>query len=470
MLLLCCIVLQAQPNGNQQPTADHLKLCQDSHAPVATDAAAAIMAAPPQIKLTVPAGTPIRIAISKRVRIAHAGAPVNGRVIETVYAFDQPVIPAGSEVRGHLARVAPVSKLRRTMAFADADFTPSHQYTVTFDKIILGAGRELRVVTMPTQATQKLIHVASDPARAAKRRNAATKAMDSAKQQAKDTYHRAMTEIKSPGKMHRAKQYLLAQLPYRRQYLEPGTRFDADLQKPLDFGSATRVPEQLGSIGMKPAQDTTLHARLTAEVSSATATRGMPVEAVLTKPVFNAAHQLLLPANSRVIGKVTRAKPAGRLHHNGELRVVFEKIEIPENRVQTMRGSLEGVEVESSANMKIDNEGGARTTDSKSRYLYAGLSLVAVAAALDPDNNWGALDVISEPAERHAAGGSGFKLVGAIINVASDSRVFSSALGFYGAGMSVYSHFLSRGKDVVFPKDTPVEIAFERGHTAHLSR
>ena len=88
-----------------------------------------------------------------------------------------------------------------------------------------------------------------------------------------------------------------------------------------------------------------------------------------------------------------------------------------------------------------------------------------MAAALDPDHNWGALDAIPEPAERNAASGSGFKLLGAIINVASDSRVFSSALGFYGAGMSVYSHFLSRGKDVVFPKDTPVEITFERGHT-----
>jgi hypothetical protein len=147
------------------------------------------------------------------------------------------------------------------------------------------------------------------------------------------------------------------------------------------------------------------------------------------------------------------------------LRVVFGKIEIARNRVQTMRGSMEGVEVESSANMKLDNEGGARTTDSKSRYLYTGLSLLAVAAALDHDNNWGALDVISEPAERTAASGSGFKLVDAIINMASDSKVFSSALGIYGAGMSVYSHFLCRGKDVVFPKDTPVEITFARGHT-----
>ena len=300
-------------------------------------------------------------------------------------------------VRGHVARVSPVSKLRRSMAFADADFSPPHQYTVTFDKIILGDGRELSVATTATRGRQNLVHVVSDPARGATRRSAMAKAIDSAGQQVKAGYHRALMELKSPDKMQRARQYLLAQLPYRPQYLEPGTRFDADLQKPLDFGLATRVPEQLGSVGMEPAPDTKLHARLITEVSSATATRGTPIEAVLTKPVFNAAHELLLPANSRIIGKVTRAKPAGKLHHNGELRVVFEKIEIPENRVQTMRGSLEGVEVESSANMKIDNEGGARTTDSKSRYLYTGLSLLAVAAVLDPDHNWGALDVISEP-------------------------------------------------------------------------
>lgn len=422
------------------------------------------MNAPRQIRLIIPAGTPIRIAISKQVRISHAGAPVIGRVTETVYAFDEPVIPAGSRVRGHVARVAPVSKLRRSMAFADADFSPAHQYTVTFDKIILGDGREFSVATTATRGRQNLVHVVSDPARGAQRRSAMAKAIDSAEQQVKAGYHRALMEIKSPGKMQRARQYLLAQLPYHPQYLEPGTRFDADLQKPLDFGLATRVPEQLDSVGMEPAPDTRLHARLITQVSSATATRGTPIEAVLTKPVFNAAHQLLLPANSRIIGRVTRAKPAGRLHQNGELRVVFDKIEIPEDRVQTMRGSLEGVEVESSANMKIDNEGGARTTDSKSRYLYTGLSLLAVAAVLDPDHNWGALDVISEPAERSASGGSGFKILGAIVNVASDSKVFSSALVFYGAGMSVYSHFLSRGKDVVFPKDTPLEIAFARGH------
>ena len=433
--------------------------------PVKADRPAESVATPHQIELTVPAGTPIRIAVIRRVRIAHAGAVVSGKVTDTVYAFDQPVIPAGSKVRGHVARVAPVSTMRRTMAYADADFSPARQYTVTFDKIILGDGRALPVVTTATRGTQNTIHVVSEPARAAKKGNFATKTIDGAKQQVKDTYHRAMTEIKEPGKMHRAKQYLLAQLPYRRQYLEPGTRFDADLKKPLDFGQATRVPEQFGSLGMEPAPDTTLHARLTAEVSSATASHGTPIEAVLTEPVFNAAHQLLLPANSRIIGKVTHAKPAGKLHHNGELRVVFERIETPEGQLQAMHGSLEGVEVDRAANMKLDSEGGAHTTDSKTRYLSTGLAILGAAAASHPESDSGASDGIADPATRSVAGGSGFKLVGAIVSLTTDSKVFSSALGFYGAGMSVYSHFLSRGKDVVFPRDTPVEITFERGHT-----
>lgn len=460
VFLLCSIALQAQTGGRENP-----HLLQRPAAPVAANGPAENPATPQQIELIVPAGTPIRIAITKRVRIARQGAAVRGRVTDTVYAFDQPVIPAGSVARGHVVRVAPISKLRRTMAFADADFSPAHQYTVTFDKIILRNGRQVPVRTTATHGMQNVIHLTSAPAGAADRRNVATKAIDGARQQVKEIYHEAVAQIQSPDKMHRAEQYLLAQLPYRRQYLEPGTRFNADLKEPLDFGPAKRVSEQFGSVGMEPAADTILHARLTSGVSSATARHGTPIEAVLTQPVFNAHHQLLLPVNSRIVGHVMHAKPAGKLHHNGELRVVFEKIETPEGYAQVMHGSLEGVEVARAANMKLDSEGGAHTTDSKSRYLATGLSLLALAAALHPESDPGLPDGLADPGERGIAGGSGFKLVGAIVNLTTDSKTFASAMGFYGAGMSIYSHFLSRGKDVVLPKDTPVEITFERGHT-----
>jgi hypothetical protein len=461
-LLIWSATMQTQSTEHPQPSTPG-----QSHdpqlvpRPVAPARAAEPKATPQEIELTVPNGTPIRIALSKRVRIAHEGTPVEGRVTDTVYAFDQPVIPAGSLALGHVARIAPISGMRRAMAIADADFSPSHEYTLAFDTIVLSNGRRIRVVTIASRGSANVVHLVSDPARAAKK-NAAAQAAQSAQQQAVDAYHQAMMEIKTPGRMHRFKQYLLAQSPWRRQYVETGTRFDASLELPLDFGKTIRGAGQLRSVGDVPAPDTTIHARLVEEISSATAIRGSPIEAVITQPVFNARHQLVLPANSRVFGEVTQAKPARKLHHNGELRVVFQRIATPDGKMQSMQASLEGVEVDRGAHMKLDSEGGAHTTDSKSRYVSTGLAVVVAAAAAHPESDSGAPDGPADPAVRTAAGGSGFKLVGAVLGLASHSKAFSSALGIYGAATSVYSHFLSRGKDVVLPKDTPIEITFNQ--------
>jgi hypothetical protein len=52
-----------------------------------------------------------------------------------------------------------------------------------------------------------------------------------------------------------------------------------------------------------------------------------------------------------------------------------------------------------------------------------------------------------------ANGASGFKLVGTLVGAFAHSRVVATGFGTYGAAMSVYSHFLARGRDVVYPKD-----------------
>jgi hypothetical protein len=431
-----------------------------------------------QIQLAVPRDTPIRIALSSRVRIWREGIPLTGKVTETVYAFDQPVIPVGSEVRGHVTRVAPVSKMRRAMALADADFSPARAYTVMFDTLILSDGRHIPLVTTVAPGTEEVVHLVSGSEHAAakakekekEKKSAAAQFANREKQEVKDKYHQAVAQIKLPGRMHRVKQFLLAQLPYRRQYLETGTRFDADLVEPLDFGSTTRLPEQLNSmgtnLGTELAPASTVNARLSGEISSATAHRGTPIEAVITVPVFNAQHQLVLAANSRISGEVTHAKPAGKLHHNGELRVVFERVVTPEGVTQTVRGNLEGVQVDRAANLNLDDEGGARVSDSKSRYLSTGLAIGIAFAAARPESDSGAPDGVVDPATKTAAGGSGFKLVGAVVSLAARSKVFSSVLGVYGASMSVYTHFLSRGRDVVLPKDTALEIVLGDHHRA----
>jgi hypothetical protein len=450
------------------------------------------------IGLAIPTGTPIRIALDQRTRVDHPGELVHGKVVETVYAFDQPVIPAGSVATGRVVDVAGVTAVKRAMAYSNGNFSPYHKYTVTFDTLTLPDGKKLCVQTTVSAGTADVVHLVSNPDQE-KQKGVAGQATDRAKQEAKGKIQEAKDQVRdswqnmtAPGKMHRLKAYLLAQSPYRRQYLEPGTRFVADLDAPLNFGEATRSGEQLAGIGNAPAADTTLKARLVGEVSSATASRGTLVAAILTEPLYSASHQLILPANSRVIGEVVKAKPARMMHHNGELRVIFERIETPEDvqqallqtqkqaqaRVanagaprpqvhsQAMIGNLEGVEVDRKANMKLDEEGGARTTDSKTRYLSTGLAVLLAAAAAHPDADHGTVDAGGDPSVRTAAGGSGFRLTGAILGLAVKSTPVSIALGAYGASSSIYSNFLSRGHDVVLPRDTPLEIGFGPPHAA----
>jgi hypothetical protein len=70
----------------------------------------------------------------------------------------------------------------------------------------------------------------------------------------------------------------------------------------------------------------------------------------------------------------------------------------------------------------------------------------------------GVADNGSGTGARVAGGANGFKLVGMALGLAVRSRALGYTMGAYGAGMSVYSHFIARGQEVVFPKNTAMEI------------
>ena len=450
-----------------------------------------------KIDLVVPQGSTLRIALDQRARISHPGDAVHGKVVETVYAFDQPVIPEGSIATGHVIKVDSVPGVRRTMAYANGDFSPFHKYAVSFDTVTLPDGRQLLVATTVSAGTAQVVHLVSPSAQ--KQKSASQRATDAGKgkiHEAQDQIHQSWEQVTAPGKMDRLKRYLLAQSPYRHQYIEPGTRFNADLDSALSFGEIQRTSDDFTALASALPPNTTLKARLLGEVSSATATRGTRVEAVLTEPLYSPAHQLILPVNSRIVGQVVQAKAAHKFHHNGELRLIFERIEIPaeaeraasetappkvvaQNTAATesrpeltrrgnvrMTGNIEGVDVDRRDHMVLDDEGGARTTDSKTRYLSTGVAILLAAAASHTDSEHGSVDNAGDPGVRTAAGGSGFRLVGALISLGAKSQPVSIALGVYGASSSVYINFLSRGHEVVFPKDTPLEIGFGSPHAA----
>jgi len=420
--------------------------------------AAPVSVAPDSVPLTVNSGTPLRVALENEIAIKKIGQPIRGRIVEPVYAFDRVVVPVGSEVIGKITEIEKTSKEKRAEALLNADLTPARGVTVTFDELILPDGRHLPIKTVVSEGTSQPVHLAAKESEADKK-GVASKTIKEARHQIQQEWDAGVSQIKTPGKVHRMKRYLMAQLPYHVQYASVGTRYNAALQEPLDFGTEPYSTQTMSLVGSAPPAGSIVHALLITPLSSATTKKDAPVNAILSQPLFSAEHELILPQGTRLEGLVIQARPARDFKRNGELRFVFRKLELPEGAERTVTASLEGVEVGRGDNMELDSEGGAHSVSPKTRYLSTGISLALVAASAVPDFDEG-LHGSGTTGTRAAAGGAGYRLVGIALSLAVHSRPLAIGLGSYGAALSIYTHFLSRGQEVVFPQNTPMEIGF----------
>jgi len=188
------------------------------------------------------------------------------------------------------------------------------------------------------------------------------------------------------------------------------------------------------------------------------------VEAVISEPLLDGDHEVILPQGSRLSGTVSQVQPARRMKKNGQLRIRFQELTQPDGIQGKVEATLEGVQSGRDANVKLDPEGGAEATTPKTRYLATALSLTLAAASVrsDSDVDHGVAHAGGDTGPRVAGGANGFKLVGIVLGLAVQSRALGYAMGAYGAGMSVYSNFIARGHEVVFPKNTLMEIGIGR--------
>jgi hypothetical protein len=421
------------------------------------------------IALEVSVGVPLPVVLDKEVRIKKTGQPIHGKIAEPVYAFDKLVVPAGSEVTGSVTQIAGVPALKRTLAALDANFSPTRDVAITFDQLVLPDGRRIPLHTQVSPASQGVLQFAT--ATEAKNQNkkskenaavklAAGKASE-AKQEVNREWETAKEQVAAPGKMHRLKRLAIAQLPYHPQYFDAGTRFNAELLDPLDFGMEEMTPEKVHMVGTPPAAGSVIHALLKTPLSSATVQKGEPVEAVMTEPLLT-NNQLVLPEGTLLRGSVLQVRPARKLHRNGQLRIVFHEIAPPKSAEQHVEASLEGVEVNNDENLSLDSEGGAQATTPKTRYLTTGISIALAASSFmtDADAGRSAQQSGGEVGKSALNGASGFRVIGFVTGALIHSRALASTFGVYGASMSIYDNFLSRGRDVVYPKDTAMAIGF----------
>jgi hypothetical protein len=412
------------------------------------------------IPLTVPKANAVQVVLDKEVRIRKVGQSVHGRVAEPIYAFDKLVVPVGTAVTGRIIHLEGASVGRRTLDALNAEFTPPRKVQIEFDDLELSDGRHIPIHTTVTPGSGQVIQfvTSADDEKEKGVKDAASEKADQAKEEAKQQWDNAMSQVHEPGKIRRITRYAVAQLPVHPQYIDAGTVYFAELEEPLDFGTEPLTPEIAASINAAPLPGSSVHVWLMTGLSSATAQKGDHVEAVLSQPLFD-GNRLVLPQGSRLKGSVVQVRPARRLSRNGQLRMVFHELVLPDSIGQKVEASLAGAQADKGQDVKLDSEGGAEANSPKTRYLTTGVAVALAFASArgDPDARDG--DVSGNSSSRVAGGAGGFKLVGIVMGLFIHSQPLGVAMGAYGASMSVYSHFIARGRDLVFPRNTAMEIA-----------
>jgi hypothetical protein len=399
------------------------------------------------IELSVPIGAPVEIALDKEVRLRKAGQVIHGRVIEPLYAFDRLVVPVGTLAMGRVSAIEPAPGKERTLSALNADFSPARKVAVAFDELILPNGKHISLHATVAPGSGQVFRLTSANEH---KKNAAKDSASQKMDQVEAQWRSAMKQIEAPDKMHRLMRHGMSQLPLHPQYIDAGTLYSAELVQPLEFGSETVTEKTLASIGSEPPPGSLVHAILVTPLDSATAAKGAEVEAVLSQPLIDEG-RLILPVGTRLKGPVLQVRPARHFHRNGQLRVVFREIVLPDGAVQTVDTSIQGIESGAAENVQLDSEGGAKATSSVSRYISTGTSVGLALVGSGGRNDVG-------DAGPAAGGTTGFKLIGLIVGLTFRSHSYGILMSAYGGGRSIYSNFLGRGREIVFPKNTAMQI------------
>jgi len=433
------------------------------------------------VHLQVDAGTPIRVYITRRISY-RLGETVPAKVIEPVWAFDRIVIPAGSTLQGKIVGLDPVSGMVRTRAIVGGDFTPLKRAEVAFNSLTLPGGR---VLPLETAESLGLATLYVPPPKRPKTQKASNgkaaqaghllrqQAQNQIESQARARSYGFYDLVRGPNKVEWLEDFAFSKLPYHPQWYRTRTRFDSVLIEPLDFGTVNIAASEIAKPGTSAPPNSIAQMRLLNTVSSADAHISDPIEGVLTEPLFAEQKQLVLPQGTHFTGKVTAAQKARLFHRGGKLRFTIDSVDLPkedtavleaasartERTSQPVQGQLVAVEADPKA-VKVDSEGTATATESKTRLLRPAIAALIAAKSLDNDEGRQTASGGSNAnlGGRTLGGFSGFGMLGTLASFGPHQ--IGVAFGFYGLGMSVYSNVISRGREVTFEKNTAIAIKF----------
>jgi hypothetical protein len=404
--------------------------------------------------------TPLSIELPRHSPM-RSGEQIEGRLLYPVYVGDRVALPSGSIFDGRIIRLDS-DRSRRIHSRLRGDFTPFHVPVVRFDRVFLQDGLVASISCSDAKDGMVILRLSPPPGQ--KKGSLINRQWLDVKKRVKET----AALFTAPGRGDRLLQFIYTQLPYHPQRIETGTTWTVELTQPLQVklaasppslpGDSTHVGQSgstispNGDLVKQPADQTGewhLRAYLQQTISSARAKPGDTFHAYVAEPVFNSDHAVVVPEGSLLTGEVTQAKPARSFGRQGKLRFHFKELKLPSGFSQPVEGTLSRVDSDKSAHLQIDPEGGIQP-QSQNRVVVPLLLSLLASRAFDDDEN---------QTLNNAVASNGFGIIGRVVGIAASSRNVAAGIGIYGAALSFYDLWLARGHDIVFPKNTRVEIS-----------
>jgi hypothetical protein len=327
---------------------------------------------------------------------------------------------------------------KRARRLLNGDFTPPKTAHVTFDQLVLSDGTTVPIhsdsaVGLGRVANSQYLPKAQRPGMRQKLKG-------------------AIAPLREPNKLQRLGQAVVTSLPYHPEYIDQGTIFDAALLEPVTLLVAVQR-----DTASRQASDY-LHLHLLTPVNSSTSRAGTQIAAVVSQPYYQADHQLLYPAGTRITGTVQKASSAGWMKRNGSIIFAFRTVQMSDGATRDIHATVGGIQAEGSEGLDVGKEGEIKATTSTFARLFAPISLIgpsrAVADTTLQKTAW----------SRSGEGRNGFGLLGA--GAAQVSASTAIGFGYFGAAKRLCEAFINKGSNVELPVNTPIFLRLDSNDPA----
>ena len=397
------------------------------------------------VPLTVDKGFPLEVVLTGKVR-AKLNEPVHGKIVDPIYSFDREVVPYGTEIVGNVTGLRPVGKWKHFSSVLGGDFTPLHDPEITFDTLVFADGKRIPIKTSVVSRGNLLVRFNKGQSRTF---------TTPIQQPASEMLHNVLWSLS----------------PYHPQFMPTGTSYKATLLEPVEFGNLLVGSRTLDGIGAQPSEGSIIYARLMTTIDSKKTKVGTEVQAALTSPLYSTDHRLIFPAGSRLRGEVVNVHSAGFLDRGGELAIKFTAIEPPisimsaASQMREIEGRMIGVQAPVNLDrLRIDRDGVAEAARTKERFLAPVFALAGASPMLlSTSSSFGSAfaEAYGTSFFSRALGGTtGLGLPAGVAGLMVPP--VGLGLGAYSVGYAVYTNILGRGKNIVLPIDTAIEVRVDR--------